>query len=128
MENKRTLEGFRKDARIRISKKTKRVHFDEPLVVTHRFSANAETGLIINQIKRAISECFTYKYFRRVKKVRYSGGPSTLSNGMPYWSFNKTRLGGSSGKSFSVALDTHGLNYLGKTTQVIYLHVSAPSK
>ncbi len=103
-----------------------KVYFSEPIVFTHRFNANAEVGLLIDNIKKAVDNCFTYKYFYKVKKVRLAGGPYEFKNGMPYWSFDKTGFLGAVVDSFIVTLNAYDLDFMGEWTKVISLNVHAP--
>jgi hypothetical protein len=65
------------------------LYFYEPLVLIHQ-SKDAETGLVFNQVKKAIDECITYSAFYSVKNVSVRGHSYFLSNGTATWSFNKT--------------------------------------
>ena len=101
-------------------------YFHEPLAFTHRFSANAETGLIIDQTKRAVDQCFYNTNFHNVDDVRYSGGPYRFKDGDPYWSFDETGFLGASVGSFIVAIGSYALMMFGEQTHIVYLNVHAP--
>lgn len=107
-------------------KDRKQTVFSEPIVFTHRFKANNEIGLLVENIRKAVDRCITYKYFYGVKKVRYRGGPYEFKNGMPYWSFDKTGFLGASVKGFIVTLNTYDLDYMGEWTKVVSINVHAP--
>jgi len=101
-------------------------YFNEPLVFTHRFSANTETGLIIDQTKKAVDRCLYNTNFSRIDDVRYAGGPYKFKDGAPYWSFDETGFLGVTKGSFIVTIGSYGLPMFGEQTQIIYLNVHSP--
>jgi len=66
-------ELLKNDAEISISTIDWRFEFSELLIITHRFNADTETGIITDQIKEIITKCLTSNRYDFTKNVKYMG-------------------------------------------------------